>query len=209
VWLRVAFLFASAALHLWLSSQFYFEWAWKLPVIDGGPLGFLSWTIPTLVGSLAYDAIVSRHDQGNPIMKLTAWAGILMVAGYALSCLGGQMATLPFVPPASGEAVTMWTMSQRTGSVSYLTFAAGFSLAFYVSFVGLCDRGTVRIGLFRIFGQNALAAYMIHPIVAGAVKPYLPHDAPAWYVALAFGLYFTVCYLFNRYLEKHELFLRL
>ena len=51
---------ASAGLHLWLSSQFYFDWAWKTPVIDGGQLGFLTWTIPTLVGSLAYDAVAQR-----------------------------------------------------------------------------------------------------------------------------------------------------
>ena len=43
---RVVFLVASGALHLWLSSRFYFEWAWTTPVIDGGQLGFLTWTIP-------------------------------------------------------------------------------------------------------------------------------------------------------------------
>ena len=32
----------------------------EAPVIDGGPLGFLTWTIPTLVGSLAYDAMVEQ-----------------------------------------------------------------------------------------------------------------------------------------------------
>ena len=45
--------------------------------------------------------------------------------------------------------------------------------------------------------------------MAGAVKPYLPNDAPAWYVAAGFGVYFAICTLFNRYLEKHELFLKL
>jgi len=63
--------------------------------------------------------------------------------------------------------------------------------------------------VFRIFGQNALAASIFHPIVASAVKPYLPDDAPAWYAAGGFGLYFAICALFNRYLEKHNLFLKL
>ena len=57
---RILFMVASGGLHLWLSSQFYLDWAWKTPVIDGGQLGFLTWTIPTLVGSLAYDAVGSR-----------------------------------------------------------------------------------------------------------------------------------------------------
>ncbi len=208
---RVIFLIASAALHLWLSSRFYFDWAWNPPrVIDGGQLGFLTWTIPTLVGSLAYDAVVRAHRTGtNPMPKLCAWSAFLMVLGYGLSCLGGELASPPFVPPPASAQVTIWTMSQRTGSVSYLTFAAGFSLAVYALFVLVCDRWGWQTGLFRIFGRNALAAYIIHPLVSEAVKPFLPDDAPGWYVAAGVGVYFAICAIFNRYLEKHELFLRL
>ncbi len=206
---RAAFLIASAGLHLWLSSLFYFDWAWRLPVIDGGPLGFLTWTIPTLTGSLAYDVMASGHNEEQSIWKLTAWSGALMVLGYALSCMGGRLAPPPFVPPRTSQAVDLWTMSQRTGSVAYLTFAAGLSLAVYTVFVAICDGAGWQSALFRIFGQNALAAYIIHPIVADAVKPYVPRDAPAWYVAAGFGLYFAICALFNRHLEKHQLFLKL
>ena len=100
-------------------------------------------------------------------------------------------------------------MSQRAGSVSYLTFASGVSLAVYALFVILCDQGGLKIGLFRTFGQNALAAYIVHPMVAGAVKPYLPDDSPLWFVMAGFLLYFAICYGLIRYLEKHEIFLRL
>ena len=206
---RILFLIGSAGLHLWLSSQFYFDWAWKTPVIDGGPLGFLSWTIPTLVGSLAYDIVTRDHDDPWLLPKLAGWSVVLMVLGYGLSCLGGYVAPLPFVPPAPSHVVDLWTMSQRTGSIAYLTFGAGFSLAVYALFVLICDRWGWQFALFRIFGQNALAAYIIHPMVAGAVKPYLPKDAPAWYVAAGFAVYFAICTLLNRYLEKHELFLKL
>jgi predicted acyltransferase len=71
--IRIIFMIASAGLHLWLSSRFYLDWASK-HVIDGGPLGFLTWTIPTLVGSLAYDAVAHRHDEYNPLPKLAAWS---------------------------------------------------------------------------------------------------------------------------------------
>ncbi len=57
--------------------------------------------------------------------------------------------------------------------------------------------------------MNALAAYLIHPMVGGAVKPFMPVDSPLWYVAAGFSLYFAICYGFNRYLEKHGLFLKL
>jgi predicted acyltransferase len=206
--IRVAFVIASAALHLWLSSVFYLDWAWKTPVIDGGWLGILTWTIPTLVGSLAYDAVKGGKDDRKTLRTLAAQSVALMLLGYLLSCAGGHLAPPPFVPPATRD-VTLWTMSQRTGSVSYLTFAAGFSLAVYALFFEFCDRRGWQTALFRIFGQNALVAYVIHPMVASAVKPYLPKDSPFWYLAIGFGLYFAICVAFNWYLERHKLIVRL
>jgi predicted acyltransferase len=205
---RVAFLIASAGLHLWLSSRFYLDWAWNTPVIDGGQLGFLSWSIPTLVGTLACDAVARSTDSAKTLAKLAVWSVVLMLIGYLLACGGGQLAVPPFVDPKI-QTADLWTMSQRTGSVSYLTFAAGFSLAVYALFFELCDRRGWHTALFRIFGQNALVAYVIHPMVASAVKPYLPDDSPFWYLALGFGVYFAICIAFQWYLERHRLFVRL
>jgi predicted acyltransferase len=206
---RVAFLAGTAALHLGLAHWFYFHHAWNLPVIDGGPLGFLTWSIPTLVGSLAYDAVAGTSENTRPVSKLIVWSVVLMGLGFLLSCCSGSLAAPPFVQPTEGYQVNLWTMSQRTGSVSYQTFAAGFSLAVYALFVVLCDKGGLRIGMFRTFGQNPLAAYIIHPMVASAVKPYVPNDSPLWYVGAGFLLYFGISYLFTRYLEQHQIFIRL
>jgi hypothetical protein len=202
---RVVYLVLSAALHLGLSRWFYFDWAWKLPVIDGGPLGFLTWSIPLLVGSFAYDA-VAGGGKGS-LWALTRWSAVLMALGYGFSCLGGFPAAPPFVPPEG--PVTLWTMSQRTGSVSYLTFSTGFSLLVYALFVFLCDIGRVQVGLFRTFGSNALAAYVLHGLVIGAVKPYAPKDAPGWYVATAFLVFFAISYGLVRGLEKQGVFIKL
>ncbi len=206
---RVLFLIFSASLHLGLSYLFYFDFAWKTPVIDGGPLGFLTWTIPLLVGSLAYDAMAETGGTRFPIRKLAAWSCILMIAGYAISCGGGRWASPPFVPPPTSQSADLWTMSQRAGSVSYLTFAAGFSLAVYTLFVIASDLVGLRSGLFRIYGQNALAAYILHGMVASAVKPYVPNDVPLWYLAVGFGIYFAICTVFIHYLEENEIFLKL
>ena len=208
VWARAAFMAGSGALHLALSSWFYFAWVWARPGIDGGPLGFLTWTIPLLVGSLAYDAVAHCGVGKHVVARLCGWSAVLMLAGYALSCLGGAPAAPPFTAPEA--AVNLWTMSQRTGSVSYLTFSAGFSLLVYTLFLVACDRpGGVAVGAFRAFGRNALAAYVLHSIVAGAVKPYAPKDAPGWYVAAVFGLYFLVNYLFVRGLETDGVYIKL
>ncbi len=173
--IRVLFMIASAGLHLWLSYRFYFHWAWTTPVIDGGQLGFLTWAIPTLVGSLACDSVALGHDDPTLIPTLAGRSLLLMVLGYMLSCLGGYRATPPFLPPPSSHVVDLWTMSQRTGKriLPYAQRPAS-SLAVYVLFLLTCDRWGWQLGLFRIFGQNALAAYIIHPMVASAaVKPYL------------------------------------
>jgi hypothetical protein len=202
---RVVHLVLSAALHLGLSRRFYFDWAWTRPVIDGGPLGFLSWSVPLLVGSLAFDA-VARGGEGL-LRRLARWSFALMASGYGLSCLGGAPAAPPFVAPSG--PVGLWAMSQRTGSISYQTFASGFSLLVYGTFVAACDRGGLRVGLFRTFGRNALAAYVLHDLVAVAVKPYVPPDAPVWYVAAGFLPYFGISYGLVRGLEKQGVYLRI
>jgi len=208
---RVLFMVVSAALHVALSLWFYLEFAWHRPVIDGGWLGILSWSIPMLVGSLAYDAMIDREvrDRWRAAPGLLGWSAALMAAGYGLACLGGGFAAPPFTPPASGRVVDVWTMSQRAGSVSYMTFSAGFSLAVYAVFVLLSDRMGFQAGLFRTFGTNALAAYILHPMVSLAVSPYLPNDAPLWYATAGIAVYFWICYVLIRYLEKNGLFLKL
>jgi predicted acyltransferase len=202
---RLAYLAATSGLHLWISHRFYFEWAWNRPVIDGGPAGFLSWSIPLLVGSLAYD-VVSRGGR-SVSRRLFVWSIALMAPGYGLSRIAGPGVPWPFLAPDG--PVSMWSMSQRTGSVFYMAFSAGFSLAIYALFVAMCDERRFRSTTFRAFGRNALAAYILHELVATAVKPYFPGDSPAWFVAAGFMAYFTINSIFIRGLERDRIFLRL
>jgi predicted acyltransferase len=247
---RVLWMLLSAAAHVVLSHWFNFEWVNSPPNgIDGGPLGFLTWTIPALVGTLACDAVFSAR--GRPFAgRLFAWSCLLMVLGYVQSC-GTRLydvppsqvdfvrhqkladdpvipsrervevwlshgdwrqffAEPPFVPPPDSDhrKWNYWMMSQRAGTLSYLTFSAGFSLAVFVLFHLVCDHGGFQVGLFRTFGTNALAAYVLHGLVSDAVKPFVPRDAPAWYVAASLVLFFLVTWVFVRHLEKRGIFLR-
>jgi len=218
--IRILFLCVSGAAHLLLSQMFYFEWARATNVIDGGQLGFMTWTIPTLVGSLAYDVFLARGPKGS-IKPLGVWSVVLMTAGYGISCLtaikhslaigvssiSGYLMEPPFVPP--GRPIDVWTMSQQTGSISYLAFAAGFSLAVYVICIILSDIKGIEIGIFRTLGQNALAGYIIHGSVEDAVSEFVPKDAPLWYVGAGFLVFFWITWLMLRYLEKKQIHLRL
>jgi predicted acyltransferase len=227
---RIAFACFSGILHLGLSYWFYYDWVHADPAgIDGGPLGFLTWTIPLLTGSLAYDVVVSHRSLGTKFLQMACGGIILMMMGYGLSCLSiaprqskSPIDTIsfrwvepPFVPPATGpgnELVhksTLLTMSQRAGSISYLTFTAGFSLAMYALFFLVCDVGQWQLGIFGTLGSNALAGYVLHELVGNAVEAYAPADSPLWYTACAIFLYLTICYLFLRHLQRHKLFLRL
>jgi hypothetical protein len=218
---RILYALGSAALFHALSVGGYYEWVLKRPGIDGGPLGFLTWTIPMIAGTLAYDLMAGR-EQRPPIGRLLGIAALLMLVGYGLSCLnhvtppnsvsaGADWKALlvepPFVPPS--QPVNIWTMSQRAGSVTYLTFGAGFAVAVLALFVLACDLGPLRVGIFRTLGTNALAGYIIHDLVSKAVKPFVPKDSPLWYVFLGFAVFLAICYLFLRSLEKNRLFLKL
>lgn len=99
---RIAFLIGSGLAHLAVSFAFYYEWVWQHG-IDGGPLGFLTWTVPMLAGSLAYDVIVGK-SKSAAVARLLGWGAILMLVGYALSCL-----TLGVPPaPSSQHGPSSW-----------------------------------------------------------------------------------------------------
>jgi predicted acyltransferase len=240
---RIVYAAISAVLHVLLSWQFNFVWCNSSPnAIDGGPLGFLTWSIPAIVGTLACDLVAVQNTR-TPWLKLIVVATALMVAGWGLSCgtrfydvspehieewkeqqlaenpvvpVGDQMqfrglAEAPFVqpPPKTDRKWNYWMMSQRAGTLSYLTFCAGFSLLMYLLFHYLCDKRHVEVGLFRIFGTNALIAYILHSMVMGAMKPFVPKDAPGWYVATTWLVVMAVMWTFVRYLERNKVYLRL
>jgi hypothetical protein len=102
-----------------------------------------------------------------------------------------------------------WMMSQRSGSISYLTFGAGLSLALYGLFYLLADIIGLRIGIFRTLGVNALVGYVLHGIIGEAVQNFLPKDSPASAMWIGFAVFFFVTWLFLRSLEKQKIYVKL
>jgi hypothetical protein len=206
-WIRFLFAAVSAILHITLSYFWYYDWNMTPPVgIDGGPLGFLTWTIPLIAGSLAHDLVVSAS---RPVLKLLLLSFPLMVLGVWLSLANNPDATFPFQKPASEPLRNYWLASQRAGSVTYLLFGAGFAMLVYSLFRLICDHWKASWELFNILGRNALAAYLIHDMVAGAVKPFCPKDSPLWWVVFSVSLYLGIVILFLRHLDRNRLWLKL
>lgn len=204
-WVRLLYAAASGTLHVWASHAGYYDWNMRPPAgIDGGPLGFLTWSIPLVAGTLAHDWVVERR----PLRRVVLFGAVLMLVGTQLWHAFGDGGP-PFVPPAGGTRVNYWTMSQRAGSVTYLLFASGFGLVVLAGFVAACDRGRFRLGYFDLLGRHALAGYVIHGLVSDAVKPFVPKDSPWWWVLAGFAVYLGVTTLFLRHLDRNRLYLKL
>jgi predicted acyltransferase len=231
---RLVWLVASAGLHVALSHQFYFEFVFAKDVIDGGPLGFLTWSIPVLAGSFAYDYL-SKADRPSPALKVFLVGCAVMVLGYGLSCINMPphqpavsespwvWAAPPFFPPYDPnrpgatyperhnierrKVITLWTMSQKTGSVSYLVFGTGFSLAVLAACLVIFQDGR-EVPLFRTLGSNALVAYIVHGMAIDAVVKVLPKDSPVWVVLVGLAIVVSVTWLICRWLEKQGWYVR-
>jgi predicted acyltransferase len=80
---RVVYMGLSFGLHLAISNWFYFDWV-QTGGIDGGVLGFLAWTAPVIVGTLACDMVLkgpATHD----VARMLAWGAVMMIGGWGLS----------------------------------------------------------------------------------------------------------------------------
>jgi predicted acyltransferase len=121
------------------------------------------------------------------------------------------LAEPPFVPPASASErqLNYWMMDKRIVSQSFVFFSTGFALALYGLFMIFCDVQHFSSSLFRTFGQNPLAAYIINHFVNDSVLQLVPKDSPVAWVLLGLSVAFGITYVFVRFLEQRGLFLRL
>ena len=63
--------------------------------------------------------------------------------------------------------------------------------------------------MLRILGANALAAFLLHYVVAAALRPLVPDDSPLWMVILALVVYLAITIGIMRALDRQRLYLRL
>ncbi len=108
------------------------------------------------------------------------------------------LAEMPFVePPGTDQRkLNYWMMDKRVVTQSFVWFSIGFTCLVYAIFVLLCDLGTLRVGLFTLFGQSALVAYAIHHPVAEMVLQVVPKDSPLWWVTIGLCVFYLITWLF-------------
>ncbi len=69
--------------------------------------------------------------------------------------------------------------------ISYTTFAGGFALLVYVGFYVLARHARHPHRHLPHGRHQRVAAYVLHGIIGGAVKNFIPQDSSAWYVITA------------------------
>lgn len=116
----------------------------------------------------------------------------------------------PFVARPENRLVNYWMMQKRFASLPYVVFVSGLAFVLLALFVVITDIGGIQIGVFRTFGMNPLAAYVLHKLVLmNVVFHVVPKNSAAWLYWSGLFVYLAVVYLLVRGLEKQGVYIRL
>jgi hypothetical protein len=158
-------------------------------------------------GTVLYDVPVERVESQRET-RLAADPVVPTVERFR--SWNGRIVEPPLIPPpdSAHRKWNYWMMSQRCGSISYVTFTAGFSLLLFAIFLWLCDQKKLQLGVFRTLGTNSLAAYLLSDVATWFVDPWIAKTAELSHVITAFlcfsGFVYGVCQI----LEARKIYIR-
>ena len=179
--------------------------AWRL-MGWGAAMMIVAYTLSCL--TRLYDVAPGTSAGGGEVAESPVLPLFEAMRGRSLTSM---LAEPPFVQPPGTEVRkwNYWMMGKRVVGLTFTIFASGFAFALYALFVGACDVGGARAGLFRTFGRNPLAAFIIHHIVEDSILTLVPKDSPLWWCMVGLAAFFGITYLFVRHLERQDIYLRL
>ncbi len=214
-WLRLAWIVVSGLAFLGLGAAGYPDWVADRGLNDGGPLGFLAWTLPMLVGSLALD-IVHDGTRGLPLAALGFWSLILMALGIGADTLtqgvdwerlgsslrGWETAPItnataetPAISWLDGQDVPWRSLNPRSAAMAYQCLGAGFGLAAFAACLLMAELLGRFVEPLGMLGRRAVIAYVLHRPIASTMDAWVPPDSPLWYVLLGATVALTVLLL--------------
>jgi predicted acyltransferase len=166
-------------------------------------LGYLLSCLSTLYEREAVPPLDSHPPAASPVLPPLGRLGLRSARSV--------LAEPPFVapPPPTIRLANYWVMDKRVVTLSFTLFSTGFAFALYGLFVWACDDWGWRVDLFRMLGQNPLAAYLLHYPVLKSVRALVPRDSPLWWGLVGLVVFFAITTTLVRYLDRHKLYLRL
>jgi predicted acyltransferase len=215
----------AAGIRAW-DGGFFGLLAWSVPVLAGTLAYDMCQTKTTPVGRLVgwgvalmilgyvlscparlYEGSPTESSQA-PVADSPVWPPLSRLASRPWTSMISEP---PFVepPPAKVRPRSYWTMDKRVVTASFNLFGVGFSFALFGLFVLVCDVWGRQWWLFRMFGQNPLAAYLLHYPIMHAIRAIVPKDSPLWWCLVGLAACFAILVLFVRFLDRHKLYVRL
>jgi predicted acyltransferase len=173
----------------------------------------VAWGVGLMALAYALSSLSLLYQGETPtgkgdVAESPVWPPLDRLSGKPVSSL---LPEPPFVqpPPTSVRPNNYWMMNKKIVSLPFVLVAVGFSALLYGLFVRACDISGMSVGVFRTFGTNALAAYVLHHMVEEQVHSLVPKDSPLWYCMVGLAAFAAITYVFVRFLEKQGVFIRL
>ncbi len=172
----------------------YGEWT-MAKSIDGGPLGPLSWAFILLMGTLAYDLLVTADAR-----KIITWAlalGVgLFVAGWILKVEW----------PGVKE---VWPYSQKGMTAPYPISSTGLCFLTFAAFYYLCDVRGLLLPHLSVLGKNALVIYIVQQALLDLHEGFISHESGVLMTLAGFVAFYFMCYAVAWRLHKDNIIIRL
>jgi len=172
-----------------------------------------AWGAALMISAYALSCLATLYgpSDGSPKDKMAVSPVVPPFANVRARSWASLLAAPPFLPPPPPDVQpsNYWMMDKRVVTQPFVLFSTGFAAALFGLFVVACDAWGWQLGLFRTFGQNPLAAYIIHHFVAHSILGVVPRDSPLWWALTGLAVFFGITWIFVRSLEKHGLYLRL
>lgn len=163
--------------------------------LNGGPLGPLSWCMPLLFGTLAYDLLAARNEK-KFITGCLAW-------GIGL-CVAGQLMRIPW-----GGMKEEWVNTAYRMTAPFPLWATGLCFLQLLAFYFICDKLGFEIPTFTALGMNPLFLYILQSLALSSMENFEPENMSPYLGAIFFALFYAAFAGLAYWMKQKRIYIKL